>query len=61
MKREYSIELVDKSQDGVGRVLATETDLDAANVLYRFWMAQFPDRIVILYDRARVIARSDCP
>jgi hypothetical protein len=62
MRREYSIEFVEQGHDGdeLGRVLGKETDLETATALFEFWAAQLPNRVVILFDRARVVARSDC-
>jgi hypothetical protein len=63
MKTRYSIEVIDRGRDeGVGteRTLARESDLDAAHALYKFCARQFPERVILLTDRARVLARSDC-
>lgn len=62
MKSRYSIELIEQGRDeGVAaeRVLARESDLDAAHALYKFCARQFPERVILLADRARVLARSD--
>lgn len=63
MKTQYSIELVRESQDGFtdASVLARESDLDAARALFKFCAGQFPERVILLADRARVLARSDYP
>jgi hypothetical protein len=63
MKTQYSIELIKKSGDGfiAESILARESDLDAAQALYEFCARQFPNRIILLADRARVLARSDYP
>jgi hypothetical protein len=63
MKTQYSIELIEWSQEGFTgeRILGRESDLDAARALYKFCARQFPNRVIVLADRARVLARSDCP
>jgi hypothetical protein len=63
MKTRYSIELIKESPDGfaAASILARESDLDTAHVLYNFCAKQFPDRVILLADRARVLARSDYP
>jgi hypothetical protein len=63
MKIQYSIELIKNSGDRLvaESVLARESDLDAAHALYRFCASQFPNRLILLADRARVLARSDYP
>jgi hypothetical protein len=63
MKTPYSVEAIEPSRNGlvVERILARESDLDAARAFYRFCVGQFPNRIFLLADRARVLARSDCP
>jgi hypothetical protein len=55
----YSVEVIEES-GGVEQILVRENDLDAARALYNFCIAQFPNRLVVLSDRARVLARSDC-
>jgi hypothetical protein len=63
MKTQYSIELVREARDGfiAASILARESDLDTAHTLYKFCAGQFPDRVVLLTDRARILARSDYP
>jgi hypothetical protein len=63
MKTQYSIELITESRDRFAgeSILARESDLDAARALYKFCARQFPNRVVLLADRARVLARSDYP
>jgi hypothetical protein len=62
MKTQYSIELIKDSRDGpTASILARENDLDTARALYRFCAEQFPNRVILLADRARVLARSDYP
>lgn len=63
VKSRYSIELIGQGRDeGVAaeRILARESDLDAALALYKFCAGQFPERVILLADRARILARSDC-
>lgn len=63
MAARYSIELVEYSRSGLieDHVLAQENDLNVAQDFYRFWANQLSNRVVVLADRARVLARSDCP
>ena len=60
---QYSIEVIEQSSKGVSveHILACESDLDAARAFYRFCTRQFPNRVFLLADRARVLDRSDCP
>ena len=60
---EYTVELYKEGGEGAGveTVLAREVQLDAARELYRSHVKQYPDRLVMLCDRARVLARSDRP
>lgn len=62
MENRYSIELIEQSRDdraAAERILARESDLGAAHALYKFCARQFPNRVILLADRARVLARSD--
>jgi hypothetical protein len=63
MRAQYSIELIEQGSGGVlvEHILARESDLDAARAFYRFCTRQFPNRIFLLADRARVLDRSDYP
>lgn len=63
MKAQYRIEVMKESQDGFisTNILARESDLDTARTLYKFCAGQFPNRVILLADRALVLARSDCP
>ena len=63
MKTEYSVELLKESRNGycAARILARESDLDAARAMYAFCASQFSNSIILLADRARILARSDCP
>jgi hypothetical protein len=63
MKARYSVEVIDQGQGGIiaDHILARENDLDAAHALYRFCTRQFPNRVFLLTDRARVLVRSDVP
>ena len=47
---------------GVEAEREREDRLDVARTLYKFLVAQYPDRLITLCDdRARVLARSDRP
>lgn len=63
MKPQYSIELIKGRSDGAtaAHILARESDLETAQALYNFCAGQFPGRVILLADRAVVLARSDCP
>lgn len=63
MKTQYSIELIKERSDGAtsARILARESDFENAQALYKFCKRQFPNRVILLADRALVLARSDCP
>ena len=59
----YTIELCRPGGYGAGveGVIASEDNLGTARALYRYAIANHPDRVVLLCDRARVLARSDRP
>ncbi len=63
MKIEYSVELLKESRDGLtsAGILARESDLDAARAMYKFCARQFSQSVIVLVDRAHILARSDCP
>lgn len=63
MSAQYSIEFIEQDSEDVSveHILARESDLDAACAFYRFCTRQFPNRVILLADRARVLARSDYP
>jgi hypothetical protein len=56
----YRIELCGEG-GGVDAVIDSDDRLDAARSLYSRAVMNNPRRLVMLYDRARVLARSDCP
>ena len=57
----YSIELAALGGAGAGveGTIASDDDLATARRLYRAGAADNPDRVVLLCDRARILARSD--
>ncbi len=57
----YSIELLRDGSEGTGIqiVLAREDNLQVARTLYSVIADKYPDRLVMLCDRARVLARND--
>jgi hypothetical protein len=59
----YSIELFKLGGEGAGieEILDRHDNLTIARAIYRGRVAQFPDRLIMLCDRARVLARSDQP
>jgi hypothetical protein len=59
----YSIELCSECgpDAGIEGVITNEEDLTKARALYRLAIAHNPDRVILLCDRARILARSDRP
>ncbi len=59
----YSIELFREGGEGAGvdQVLASYENLTIARAYLRANINKFPGRLVMLCDRARVLARSDRP
>ena len=59
----YSVELFREGGAGAGieRILDRHDSLSVARALYRGRVEQFPGRLIMLCDRARVLARSDRP
>jgi len=48
-------------RDRIEKILALHDDLTIARLIYKMQVALHPDRLVLLCDRARVLARSDHP
>lgn len=61
MKGRYSIELFSEGGEGVEQTLFRADALSTARELYKVAVAQYRGQLIMLYDRARVLARSDCP
>jgi hypothetical protein len=62
MSARYSIEVIEQRSEEVSvEHILRESDLDAARAFYRFCTRQFPNRVFLLADRARVLERSDYP
>ncbi len=58
----YSIELREGSEDsGVETVLSRYQSLPVARAQFKAAIQKYPDRLVMLRDRVRVLARSDRP
>jgi hypothetical protein len=59
----YSIELFREGGEGAGieTILVRHDNLAVSRALYKGAVLSHPDRLVILCDRARVLARSDRP
>ena len=59
----YTIELCRPGGPGAGieGAIASDDDLTTARPLYRRAVESNPDRVVLLADRARILARSDRP
>jgi hypothetical protein len=61
MNGKYTVELCRPGGEdtGIERVFERQDDLAIAHKLYRTIAAEYPGRVVMLCDRARVLARSD--
>jgi hypothetical protein len=59
----YSIELLklDGGGAGIEEILDRHADLKIARSIYRTCVEEHPDRLIMLCDGARVLARSDRP
>jgi hypothetical protein len=57
----YSIELFEQDGEGIEQVLARHADIKTARSIYRASVDQYPSRLIMLCDGARVLARSDRP
>jgi len=63
MEGKYSIELCRRGGEGAGieEVLDRHDSSTVARAIYRGRVEQYPGRLIMLCDRARVLARSDRP
>ncbi len=63
MEGKYSIELFRDGGErtGIERVLVRHDDLAVSRALYKAHVRDNPGRLIMLCDRARVLARSDGP
>jgi hypothetical protein len=63
MEGKHSVELFKPGGEGAGleEILDRHDSLTVALAIYRGRVAQLPGRLVMLCDRARVLARSDRP
>jgi hypothetical protein len=59
----YSVELFKEGGEGAGQeeIIDRHDNLTIARAIYRGRVSQYPGRLVMLCDRARVLARSDRP
>jgi hypothetical protein len=59
----YSIELFKLGGEsaGIEEILDRHADLAIARSIYRTRVAEYPGRLIMLCDHARVLARSDQP
>jgi hypothetical protein len=59
----YSIELFKLGGEdaGIEEILDCHADLQTARSIYRTRVEEYPGRLILLCDRARVLARSDRP
>ena len=62
-KGKYSVELIKEGGEGTGQeeIVDRHNNLTVARAIYRGRGSQYPGRLVRLWDRARVLARSDRP
>jgi hypothetical protein len=62
-KGKYSVELFKEGGEGPGQeeIVDQHDNLTVARAIYRGRVSQYPGRLVMLCDRARVLARSDRP
>jgi hypothetical protein len=62
MEGKYSVELFKEGGEGAGQeeIIDRHDNLTVARAIYR-GLSQYPGRLVMLCDRARVLARSDRP
>ncbi len=63
MEGKYSIELFREGGEGAGieKVLVRHNSLATSRALYKAAVLNHPDGLLMLCDRARVLARSDRP
>ncbi len=63
MQGKYSIELTREGgfDTGIECIMARRDDLTTARALFRTAAFTYPQRVVLLCDMARVLARSDRP
>ena len=57
----YSIEIFNQGGEGIEQTLARHADIKVARSIYRTSVDQYPGRLIMLCDGARVLARSDRP
>ena len=59
----YSVELFKEGGEGAGQeeIIDRHDNLTVARAIYRSRVSQNPGRLVMLCDRARILARSDRP
>jgi hypothetical protein len=55
----YSIELFKQGEEGIEQVLGRHADIRGARAMYQISVNEYPGRLTMLYDRGRVLARSD--
>jgi hypothetical protein len=62
-KGKYSVELFREGGKGAGQeeIVDRHENLTVARAIYRGRVSQYPNRLVMLRDRARILARSDRP
>jgi hypothetical protein len=63
LKGKYSVELFREGGEWAGQeeIVDRHDNLTVARAIYRGRVSQYPGRLVMLCDRAQVLARSDWP
>jgi hypothetical protein len=61
MEGKYSVELFRDGGEGAGATLVRHDHLATARALYRWHTLNNPGRLVMLFVKAQVLARSDGP
>jgi hypothetical protein len=57
----YSIELFKQGGEGIEQILARHADIKGARSIYQICVNEYPGRLIMLCDGARVLTRSDRP
>jgi hypothetical protein len=55
----YSIELFKQEGEGIEQVLGRHADIRGARAMYQISVNEYPGRLIMLCDGARILSRSD--
>jgi hypothetical protein len=55
----YSIELFKQGGEDIEQVLGRHADIKGARAIYQISVNQYPGRLIMLCDGARILSRSD--